>query len=318
MSFPARRRFLAVSASTYAAVLLGALPPAGRAWAASPAAPAASPFKPILGQHGKDVMWLPTPQALIDRLLKMAGVGPDDLVVDLGSGDGKIVITAARDFGARARGIEYDSRMVELSRYNAGLAKVTDRTEFVQGDIFASDFSDATVVAMYLLPHLNLRLRAKLMAMRPGTRIITHQFHLGTWEPDETTLVSNRPGYLWIVPARVAGQWRLDLPWGGPVQMELAQTFQKLAGTVTLPGVQTTLRTPRLAGDRIAFAYTGVDGRLLEFDGRVDGDTLQGTVASGDTRGAFSATRVTTAQVVGTAPADEQEIAAAVAELGAE
>lgn len=170
----------------------------------------AAAFTPKLGQAGKDVMWLPTPDALVARLLQMAQLAPTDRLVDLGAGDGKIVIAAARDFGATARGVEFDPRLVGVAQTLAARAGVSERARFVQGDIFKTDFSDADVVAMYLLPQLNLKLRPTLLGMKPGTRIVTHWFDMGTWAPDETTEVENRPGYLWIVPANVHGTWRVE------------------------------------------------------------------------------------------------------------
>ena len=151
-------------------------------------------FTPQVGQSGKDVIWVPTPDALVDRMLRMAQVTPDDFVVDLGSGDGKIVIAAARDFKARSLGVEFNPDMVTLSRRNAETAGVAGRARFEQGDIFTFDYSAATVVTMYLLPGLNLRLRPQLLKMRPGTRLVTHQFTMGSWEPDDSATVENRPG----------------------------------------------------------------------------------------------------------------------------
>lgn len=305
-----RRSFLSTLAG---AGLLAAAPIA----AFSAPAPAAAPFVPKLGQHGKDVIWLPTPQPLIERLLTMAGLGPRDTLIDLGSGDGAIVISAARDFGAKAHGVEYDTRMVELSKHNAAEAQVSERASFAQGDLYATDFSRYDVVAMYLLPQMNLQLRHKLMAMRPGTRVVTHQFHLGKWEPDETTLISHRPGYLWIVPAQVAGRWSLAIEGQpGTVELALEQTFQRLEGHVTLQELQTTLRSPRLLGRRLAFAYTDREGFLREFEGWVDGDELRGSVSGPRGRTPFSARRIEAATVAGTEPASEDEINAAIVSLG--
>ena len=166
------------------------------------AAPASTDaFKPRVGQEGKDVIWVPTPDKLVHRMLQMAMVGPSDFVVDLGSGDGKIAIAAARDFKARAMGVEFNPQMVTLSRRAAVEAGVAERVQFEEGDIFKVDFSKASVVTMYLLPTLNLKLRPTLLAMRPGTRIVSHQFMMGSWEPDDNSNVEDRPGYLWIVPA---------------------------------------------------------------------------------------------------------------------
>ncbi|VFR45284.1 hypothetical protein BER2_4309 [plant metagenome] len=279
-------------------------------------------FAPQLGRHGKDVMWLPTPDALAERLMRMAGLGPQDIFVDLGAGDGRVSIAAARDFQAQALGVEFDPQMVAVSQRNAREAGVADRARFIEGDIFKADFSQANIVFMYLLPQLNLRLRPTLMAMAPGTRLITHQFHMGRWEPDETTLIAHRPGYLWIVPANAGGQWALSYPLGagrGQATLDLSQTFQKLKGTVAMGELQTTLRQPRLTGDRIAFAFTDPQGHLREFTGVVTADRLRGTVTGPEDSASFTAKRVGAAPPVGgSEPPSQEELDAAAASLGSE
>lgn len=319
-------------ASAGSRLLRGLCMAASLAWLCAPvhsadldtaAAPVAEEaFEPQLGRHGKDVMWLPTPDALVDRLLRMAGAGPQDKVVDLGSGDGKVVIAAARDFGAQALGVEFDPRMVVLSRLSADKAGLSHRAEFVQGDIFETDFSDATIVVMYLLPELNLRLRPALMAMAPGTRVVTHQFHMGRWEPDETTLVAHRPGYLWVVPANAGGTWQLRFPQGdaqASAELSLTQVFQKIKGTVAIGDVQTTLRVPRLSGERIAFAFTDEAGALREFSGVIDGDRMRGTVTGPHDSASFTARRIGAAPAIaGSEPPSQEELNAAVASLGGE
>ncbi|HYF19615.1 MAG TPA: class I SAM-dependent methyltransferase, partial [Ramlibacter sp.] len=161
-------------------------------------------FKPSVGQAGKDVIWVPTPDAVVDRMLELAQVRAGERVVDLGSGDGKIAIAAAKR-GAIARGIEYNPDMVQLSRRNARAAGVN--VDFQQGDIFVSNFTDADVITLYLLPSLNEKLRPILLNMKPGTRVTSHQFTMGDWKPDRTDDVSGRDAHLWIVPAKVAGKW---------------------------------------------------------------------------------------------------------------
>jgi len=277
----------------------------------------ATPFTPQLGQFGKDVVWLPTPDALVQRMLRMARLGSRDTLVDLGSGDGKIVIAAARDFRARARGIEYDARLVELARERAREAGVAAMTRFEQGDIFAVDFSDADVVAMYLLPHLNLRLRPQLLRMKPGTRIVAHQFPMGDWEPDETSVLENRPGYLWIVPANAGGTWRFDLPQdngtSSPVALTISQTFQRITGIVNIDGLQTTLRTPRLEGRHIAFDFTDAAGDRRQFNAEIDGDRMHGRVDDKP----FAARRIDPAPAIGgSGAATPEEEQAAGALLG--
>jgi len=272
-------------------------------------------FQPSVGQPGKDVIWVPTPDALVNRMLRLAQVTPNDYVVDLGSGDGKIVIAAARDFKARAHGIEYNPDMVTLSQRNAEKAGVSSRTSFKQGDIFVENFSDADVVTMYLLPNLNLRLRHTLLAMKPGTRLVSHQFTMGEWQADETSVVENRPGYLWIVPANAGGQWSLSFPQGGKtnaVDMSITQTYQKIEGNVQLGGIENTLRTPRLSGPQIDFAFTDADGVLRQFSGTVAGNRMQGTVTGGGATANFTAQRRGDAPPIGgSAPVSSAELSAA-------
>ena len=164
-------------------------------------------FQPSVGQPGKDVIWVPTPDALVTRMLTAAKVTKDDLVYDLGSGDGKIPIAAAKQFGAKAVGIEYNPDMAELARRNTKRQGVDNMVTIITGDIFKEDFSKATVVTMYLLPDLNLKLRPTILKMKPGTRVTSHQFHMGDWDPDEKYSIEFRDAYLWYVPANVEGTW---------------------------------------------------------------------------------------------------------------
>jgi SAM-dependent methyltransferase len=252
-------------------------------------------FVPQVGQAGKDVIWVPTPDALVNRMLRMAQVTPDDYVVDLGSGDGKIVIAAARDFKARATGVEFNPDMVALSRRNAEAAGVAGRARFEQGDIFKFDFTDATVVTMYLLPGLNLKLRPQLLKMRPGTRLVSHQFTMGSWEPDDVSTIDGRPGYLWIVPASVGGGWKLATvePRGASeVPINFSQAFQQITGTTRFDKMDGRLRSVRLWGDRIAFEMMDERGVLRAYDGRVAGERIEGATRAADgTTGTFNAVR---------------------------
>ena len=239
-------------------------------------------FKPEVGQSGKDVIWVPTPDALVERMLKMARVGPSDIVVDLGSGDGKIAIAAAKLTRAKARGIEFNPNMVTLSRENAKQAGVAEMVEFIAGDIFATDFSDATVITMYLLPSLNLKLRPKLLEMRPGTRIVSHAFDMGDWDADETGAAESRRAFLWIVPAQAGGVWRLEHE--GPsrkevMELQLKQTYQKLDGTVKR-GNRLSPVSGILNGDRIRIAVYEADGGERIFTGRVVEDRIEGRTRS--------------------------------------
>jgi hypothetical protein len=241
------------------------------------AAPAtAQKFEPQVGQAGKDVIWVPSPDDIVDRMLTMAQVGPNDLVIDLGSGDGKIAIAAAKKFGARSMGIEYNPDMVKLSQANAKAAGVAEKATFKNADIFATDFSQATVITMYLLPGLNMKLRPQLLAMRPGTRISSHSFSMEDWEADEISSVDGRRAYHWIVPANVQGTWALDAG-GQKTDLTLEQTFQKIHGTVGIGQLQAGLREPRLRGFNVAFAYVDASGVRREYTGRVTGAKMEGS-----------------------------------------
>jgi hypothetical protein len=262
----------------------------------------AQTFTPQVGQAGKDVIWVPTPDALVNRMLKMAQVTPDDFVVDLGSGDGKIVIAAARDFKARSLGVEFNPDMVSLSRRNAQTAGVGERARFEQGDIFTFDYSQATVVTMYLLPGLNLKLRPTLLKMRPGTRLVTHQFTMGSWEPDDTTTVENRPGYLWIVPAAVGGSWKIagqEARGTHESQLSFTQAFQQVTGTWRGTAMDGKLRNVKLSGDQLTFEMMDPAGVLRTYLGRVNGPRIEGhTVSADGTTGSFVATRLGAAMPV--------------------
>lgn len=252
-------------------------------------------YEPHVGQPGKDVIWVPTPDEVVDRMLRMAQVTPNDYVVDLGAGDGKIAIAAAKRFGARALGIEYNPDMARHAQRQVERAGIAGRARIVQGDIFVSDFSQATVVTMYLLPALNLKLRPMLLDMRPGTRVVSHSFSMDDWEADEVSSLDGRRAYFWIVPASVAGGWALELAGGGSaekLEMTLEQRYQKIEGTVGLGPALAGLREPRLRGFHIAFAY--VDNRSVrrDFTGRVSGNRMEGSFrADNGTEGRWSATR---------------------------
>ena len=242
---------------------------------------AAEDYRPVVGQRGKDVIWVPTPGDFIEAMLDAARVTPADYVIDLGSGDGRIVIAAARR-GARALGIEYNPDLTELSRRNAETAGVADRARFVTADIFASDLGRATVITLYLLPDLNLRLRPTLLGLAPGTRVVSHAFHMGEWTPDETLLVADREAYLWIVPARAGGVWSLRNG-GTPSELRIVQNFQKIEGTVR-PGLP--IAGGRILGDRISFRAGDAS-----YEGRITGDAMEGTVTAGGIGRTWSASR---------------------------
>jgi SAM-dependent methyltransferase len=250
--------------------------------------PASSEFIPVEGQQGKDVIWLPTAQTLVDKMLDLAKVTPQDYVIDLGSGDGRTVITAAKR-GARALGIEYNPEMVELSKRNAAQERVTDKTQFIKADLFESDFSQATVITMFLLTDINLKLRPKILDLKPGIRIVSNTFDMGEWTPDETDSVEAGEkcfnyctALLWIVPAKVEGTWKLSQG-----QLALTQTFQMISGTLTSGGSNVTITDGRLRGDEIRFTAGGA-----QYVGRVSGNTMQGTFTSGGSTGTWSGSRI--------------------------
>jgi len=250
-------------------------------------------YEPQVGQPGKDVIWVPTPDGVVDRMLQMAQVTARDYVVDLGAGDGKIVIAAAGKFGARALGIEYDPEMARHAQRNVKRAGVAGRARIEQGDIFVADFSRATVVTMYLLPALNLKLRPTLLAMRPGTRIVSHSFSMDDWEPDEVSSLDGRRAFFWVVPARVAGAWTLELAGGGARrEITFEQRFQKIEGSVALGEVTGGLREPRLRGLQIEFAYVDEQGVRRDFTGRVSGARMEGAFRADDgTEGRWTAAK---------------------------
>ena len=243
-------------------------------------APAAQkPFEPTVGQQGKDVVWVPTPQSLVDKMLDIAKLTPQDYLMDLGSGDGRTVITAAKR-GARARGIEYNPDMVELSKKNLAAAKIpADRASFEKADLFETDFSQATVITMFLLPQINLKLRPKILDLKPGTRIVSNTFTMETWEADQSETVTDGctswcTALLWIVPAKVAGTW--SMPQGA---LTLTQEFQKLSGTLG----SAPIADGRMRGDEISFTAGGT-----RYTGKVNGTMIQGTLSTG---GQWAATK---------------------------
>ena len=237
-------------------------------------------FKPHVGQQGKDVVWVPTPDEVVERMLNMAQTKPEDYVIDLGAGDGKIAIAAAKKFGARSLGIEYNPDMAALAQRNAQAAGVVGKAQIVQGDIFVTDFTQATVLTMYLLPSLNMKLRPQILAMRPGTRVVAHAFNMEDWEADESSDVDGRRAYLWIVPANVSGRWAMELSGAGgseKLSLNLDQKFQKIEGVAYLGSILAGLREPRLSGFRIGFAYVDNRGVRRDFTGRVTGSSMEGS-----------------------------------------
>jgi hypothetical protein len=229
----------------------------------------AKEFQPEVGQAGKDVVWVPTPQALVDKMLEMAKVTPKDYVIDLGSGDGRTVITAAKH-GSKALGIEYNPDMVELSKRNAAKEGVSDKASFIKADLFESDFSQAQVITMFLLPSINMKLRPKILDLKPGTRIVSNSFDMEDWKPDQTENVAGCSNWctahLWIVPAKVGGTWKL--PQG---ELAFKQTFQMITGTLKNGSVVSPING-KLNGDQISFTAAGT-----QYTGKVNGNSMEGT-----------------------------------------
>ena len=229
-------------------------------------------FVPEVGQSGKDVVWVPTSQSLVDAMLDMVELNKKDYLVDLGSGDGRTVIAAAKR-GAKAHGIEYNPDMVVISQQAAKAEGLADEATFVEGDIFESDFSDATVVSLFLLPHLNLKLRPTLLEMQPGTRVMSNTFDMDDWKADETIYIEDPDcssycrGYKWIVPAKAEGTWKLD----SGATLALTQHFQMLEGSLDLDGQTTALNQAQLRGSAINFEADGI-----EYTGHVKDDIMQG------------------------------------------
>ena len=238
--------------------------------------PAEKPYEPSVGQDGKDVIWVPTPQALVDKMMEMAKVTAKDNLVDLGSGDGRTVITAAK-LGATARGLEYNPNMVALSRASAAKEGVSDKATFEQADIFVTDFSKADVVTMFLLTSLNAKLRPTILDMKPGTRVVSNTFDMGDWKADEEAVVTEGctsycKAYFWIVPAKVDGTWTMDKG-----ELAIKQTFQNFTGTIKNGNVVTPVTNGKLKGDEITFTAGGT-----EYTGKVNGTTIEGTTKTGE------------------------------------
>ena len=255
-----------------------------------------SEYTPQVGQEGKDVIWVPTPQALVERMLDMAKLTAKDIHYDLGSGDGRTVIAAAKR-GATAYGVEFNPDMVALSERAAAKEGVSGKAKFIHGDIFQTDFSQATVLTLYLLPSLNVKLRPTILKMKPGTRVVSHAFSMDDWQADQTDNVEGRTAYLWIVPARVEGTWRWSVSGSGPKDYELMlrQQYQQVEGVVRLDDKMGQLRNVKLDGDRITFSVIELTGGTntiqRDFVGRVSDNRIEGTVKTPGGEAKWSATR---------------------------
>jgi len=246
---------------------------------ASTTTPAAE-YKPQVGQEGKDVIWVPTPEGLIDKMLAAAKVNDKDTLFDLGAGDGIIAITAARQYGAKSVGIEYNPEMAQFARRKVAEAGMTDKVKIITGDIFQEDFSAATVVTLYLMPHLNIKLRPILLKMKPGTRVVSNTFSMGDWEPDETILDQHWRAHFWVVPAQIDGAWVMSGVDGGPLRLNISQSYQNIGGTLTRGGQTFNLLGAKLRGDEVKFQFNTPDRKVHAFSGRLEGGRLTGTVVA--------------------------------------
>jgi hypothetical protein len=232
-------------------------------------------YQPEPGQEGKDVRWFPTPQTLIEKMLDMAKITPADYLVDLGSGEGRVVISAAKR-GLHATGVEYNHDLVELSKKNAALEGVSKRTEFIEADLFNYDFSKATVITIFLLPEINLRLRPKLLNMKPGTRIISTTFTMQDWQHDDMVRIADNSSqwttaYLWIVPEKIGGTWKFK-----DGELRLAQKFQMISGEIIKDGKTTRITSGKLSGNDFTFTAGGT-----VYSGIADKKTMKGTAETG-------------------------------------
>ena len=245
---------------------------------------AQKPYAPVEGQAGRDAVWVPTPYVLVEKMLDLAKVTPKDFVMDLGSGDGRNIIAAAKR-GIHGLGVEYNHELVEHSRRLAEKEGVADKAKFVQGDMYVADISKATVLALFLLPENMEKLKSKFLALRPGSRIVINAFEIPEWSPDATERAEGDCGawctaHLYIVPAKAAGTWKMDAG-----ELMLQQRYQNLSGSITIDGKRTPISNGKMRGDRITFTAGGVT-----YTGRLNGDAMSGKVKGGS-GGNWSASR---------------------------
>ena len=233
-------------------------------------------YEPRLGQSGKDVIWLPTNTDLVTQMLNVAKVRPNDIVYDLGAGDGKIAISAAKDFGAQSFGIEFNPEMAALAQRNAERAGVGDRVKIINGDIFKEDFTKATVLTLYLLPELNLQLKPQILNMKPGTRVVSNTFHMGDWEPD-IEIGNPVRAYYWVVPAKVAGTWAIyGLHPTQKATLDIVQYQQRVGGTLAIDQHIYPILKPILEGEKLKFSYVDKDQMLHDMEIDMTGDAAAG------------------------------------------
>jgi SAM-dependent methyltransferase len=232
-------------------------------------------------QAGKDVVWLASYDAVVTTMLSMAKVTPQDLVLDLGAGDGRIAIAAAKaPYGARAVGIEYDANMAKLAACLVQVEGLADRVKIIEGDIFKEDFKGASVVTLYLLEHLNLCVRHRILALEPGTRVVSHQYTMGDWTPEESFQILGRKVHFWVVPARVDGEWDFQDSQGKPFVIDLHQTFGTLSGEITEGGLRAPILSATMHGRELRFTFEAA-GTTVKFSGTAHGGDITGVLLSG-------------------------------------
>jgi SAM-dependent methyltransferase len=247
-------------------------------------------YKPSPGQAGKDVIWLPTGTELVTMMLKTANVGPQDLVYDLGAGDGKIAIAAAKEFGAKAVGIEFNPNMAAYAQRNAKQAGVGHLVKIINGDIFVEDFSKATVVTLYLLPDLNIKLRPTILKMKPGTRVVSHAFTMGDWEADKE-IGNDGNAYYWVVPANVAGEWLLDGVGLKNASLTLSQRYQRIGGNIKIGDKSQPILNPHIEGKYLRFSYIDSTDNLITIKGEINGSAFKGEDKGGYSQGLVTGKR---------------------------
>ena len=243
----------------------------------------------------KDVPYVPTPQELVDKMLEMAKVSDKDVVYDLGCGDGRMVVTAAKKYGARGVGVDIDPQRIAESNDNAKKAGVTDKVKFIKGDLFQMDFSEATVLTLYLLPSVNEKLRPKILKLKPGTRVVSHAFSMGDWEPDDQAEVEGRTAYYWTVPANVDGTWIATVKDGGQdrkVALNLDQEYQKVTGTAEIDGKRAEIKDAKLQGDQLTFALATDGQGAKTYTCRIAGSQMEGRPVGGNADDAQAASFV--------------------------
>lgn len=237
----------------------------------------------------KDVPYVPTPESVVDGMLEMAQVGENDIVYDLGCGDGRIVIAAAKKYGATGKGYDIDPQRITESNQNAQEAGVTDKVEFAVKDLFDVDMSEATVITLYLLPSVNERLRPKLFEeLKPGTRVVSHAFGMGDWHPDRTEQIDGRTVHFWVIPTKAEGQWKVTLPEGGTATLDLEQKYQRITGKADIGDKKYVIENGKVNGDTLTFTLIGEGAPQETFSVQLDekkrGEVLQAKVAEPEQR----------------------------------